>query len=233
MLEALRDNPQNYFESQYSANGDGVVSGFEIRINNDSQKISIEPGIAKINGKLFFFTKQTNLEIEDECNYAYLTVTDNMTMSGNIVEPKIVLKKEQSMDDIELFRYTKTEGAKLLEYSDFREVYENYTNRIDRRHCVTSVIGGNIMHFSIFKIYALDMLKKKGISVEDVVFSYNCLNGINDLAMVRQYLGDSFNDIDLSIEKMWMCLKEKKYETDNKVAKQEENDDSEGVICVG
>ncbi len=184
MLETLRDYPYYYIKLLYKDMGDGILSGLNITLEDDN--FYIHEGIFKINGEIYFLTKTFCMEVLKGIHYVYLTVLEHKKVDG--IEYEIQIKQEQAetKDSFELFRYIKS--LKILEYQSIDEIFlKSIMNRIDRTHVKQSIIGGSTLCSEYFKFYANAILENKNACMTDIAFAYQCLNGINDIHLLKNY----------------------------------------------
>lgn len=184
MLEALRDNPQDYIELMYADMGDGIISGLEITVPEDG-KFYISPGIIKINNEIFFSTKNESFKFLEGANYVYLQILKEEKTDGTKYQIEFVQKQQEENTLFEVFRYVKS--AEMMNYKNMQEVFLNPMNRIDRSHVKQSLIGGSTLHKMYFGMYADEVLRNKNSGMGDIAFGYQCLNGISNIDVIKNY----------------------------------------------
>lgn len=184
MLESLRDYPRKAFNLLYSSLGNGIVNGFDVAVIDD-EKFSISPGIVKINGLLLFSDEQKVVEQLDGENYVYIEVKCNNTVDGDMYIVEIKQYQSQQLDEIELFRYTK--NAKISMLQNCNELFAPPINRVNKLFSNYSYIGGESLCQDYFKLYAKEVLNASDAKIKDVAFAYECLNGINDVDLIKSY----------------------------------------------
>lgn len=184
MLDALRDYPYTVLDVKYSDYGDGILSGFKINALENEQ-FSISPGILKINGEIYTSPVALTLEQVDEKHYVYLVIEQNDNPDGSEVDLKIEQTTELRECGWELFRYTK--NANMYEYKDVFELFATPMNRINQLFCKFAIVGGNTLNPSYFRMFAKAVLSRSNATAEDVAFAYQCLNGIHDIEVIKQY----------------------------------------------
>ena len=201
MLEAIRDYPYVADDIFFADYGEGIISGFEVKdLSND--KIVIGAGILKTNGKIFYSEKELLIEQKYENNYVYLEVAEEKVPEGSNFYVDIRQYDVPQQDKIELFRYTR--NAELFMFQDVQEILSVPINRINRINAAHSIKGGTSLCKEYYKLFAYEVLKSNNAQVKDVAFAYQCLNGIQDIDLVRQYFGN-----DGSNEQVWMSMKQK------------------------
>lgn len=184
MLEALRDYPYTVLEVEYSEYGDGIISGFEIGSVTDNQ-FQISPGILKVDGEIYISSEMLTIEQINETHYVYLTIQKKDNPDGVDVELKCEQQTEPDDNGLELFRYTK--NAKMFEYKDIYELFNKPMNRINQAFCRFATVGGNTLHPNYYRLFAEAVLRYTNATAFDVAFAYQCLNGINNIDVVKQY----------------------------------------------
>lgn len=211
MLEALRDYPYTAYELIYAEYGDGIISGFEISIPGD-EKIEIDPGILKHNGKIFFCAEKQSVEQRNGRNYVYLEVTEERHPNGLAFSVIAKQYDDNQPEKTELFRYTK--NAKLFAFKNVRELVCQPINRINKIYSQHSVKGGNSLCPEYFSLYADEILNSSNTKMEDYAFAYQCFNGVQSLDMVRKYFGnDGSNEYVVEAMKKKIALLNRKEET--------------------
>lgn len=186
MLEALRDYPRTVLDIQYKDFDDGVITGFEVKPNGSCFEIS--PGIVKINNELHISSQTMTIEQEYENQYVYLTVQKSDHPDGNEVCVECEQTTEANNNAFELFRYTR--NAEMFEYNDIFEVFNEPINRINQIFCKYGVVGGHTLNPYYYRLFAKAVLECSNASPFDIAFSYQCLNGINSINVIKQYFGD-------------------------------------------
>ena len=207
MLEALRDNPNTILNVEYSGLGDGIISGFEIRPVY-GEMFHISPGIVKIDGEIYVSSEVITIEQLNESHYVYLIAQKVETSDG--VEVVLNCQQSENLDSncFELFRYTK--NAEIFEFKNVEELISSNTpiNRINQKSCKYGVIGGSIFHPRYFKLYAESVLRSNNATPIDIAFAFQCLNGIKNIDVVKQYFygvnidQDIFREMKEKLEKM-------------------------------
>jgi len=204
MLEALRDYPYDYIKLLYKDMGNGILSGLNITLEDNN--FCIHEGIFKMNGEIYFLTKPSYIEVLTGTNYIYLTVIEYEKTDGMAYEIQIEQETKEK-DSFELFRYIK--NLKILEYQNINEIFtESIMNRIDRTHVEQSIIGGSTLCSEYFKLYANAILDNKNASILDIAFAYQCLNGINNIYLLKSYFQDDFITNEEILKKMRERLEE-------------------------
>ena len=184
MLEALRDYPYTVLEVEYSAYGDGIISGFEVT-PKDNDKFMISPGILKLNEKIYVSSQILTIDQINETHYVYLTIQNQDNPDGEDIIINIEQGLEPFENGLEIFRYTK--NAQMFEYNDIGELFSRPMNRIDQSYCKYAVIGGSTLHPYYFRLFAGAILESENATSHDVAFAYQCLNGIRNINVVNHY----------------------------------------------
>lgn len=194
MLEALRDYPCTVLGVEYSRYGDGIISGFEVSPVSGGQ-FQISPGILKANGEIYISSELLTIEQKNEKHYVYLTIQKKDNPDGTDVELKCEQKTDSDENGLELFRYTK--NAEMYEYKDISELFNTPMNRINQIFCKFSTVGGNTLHPNYYRLFAEAVLGCTNATACDVAFAYQCLNGINNIDVVKQYFKGATSNIDI------------------------------------
>lgn len=208
MLEALRDNPQDYIGLMYADMGDGIISGLDITVPEDG-KFYISPGIIKINNEIFFSTKNGSLKFLEGANYVYLQILKEEKTDGTEYQIEFVQKQQEEDTLFEVFRYVKS--AEMMNYKNMQEVFLNPMNRIDCSHVKQSLIGGSTLHKMYFGMYADEVLRNKNSEMGDIAFVYQCLNGISNIEVIKNY----FQTEDFTNESVLALMKKRLLELDS------------------
>lgn len=203
MLESLRDYPYLLQDVMYDAYACGIINGFQI-LSLAESCIRIGRGILKTAEGIYCSDGEIELPWREGQNYVYLEVTKRELTEGYYVEISANQYDTPQEDKTELFRYTYTKGAELFLMRNTSELLSSPMNRIDRSHVLFSYKGGNSLCNDYYKLFAHEVLDSKNGKTEDVAFAYQCLNGINDIAVVRHYFKN-----DGSNEKVLQAMREK------------------------
>ena len=184
MLEAVRDYPREYVDLLYNNMGDGVITGFDVTIENHT-RIKISPGIIKINGEVFFSDENAEFPIMDKRNYVYLKIEKSVQNDGEMYRVNFIQSPEEKSEEFELLRYTK--NAELQEIKDISEVFNRTINRVDRTHMKRSIVGGSTLADEYYELFSKKL--RNSNKIEDVSFAYQCMNGISNVLIIKEYFG--------------------------------------------
>lgn len=187
MLEALRDYPRTLLDILYGNYGDGIITGFEIKPVGGSS-FEVSPGIVKINDELHISSEIIYVEQKFENQYVYLSVQKTENSDGSDMSMQCVQSTEPNETAFELFRYTR--NAEMFEYRDVAEVFNNPINRINQIFCKYGVAGGYTLKPFYYRLFAKAVLDCSTASASDIAFSYQCLNGISSIDIIKQYFDD-------------------------------------------
>lgn len=198
MLEALRDYPYQALKLLYGNYGDGVISGFDISLENDTD-IVVSPGIVKSNGQIYLSTGELHLEQKYETNYVYLDINHVANADGEDITLNLFQSVDKKEQYIELFRYTK--NATLYKFQSIEEAINPPMNRVNIVNQKHSVQGGETLSDECFALFAKEILDSKNPGIKDVAFAYQCLNGIDDISLVNVYFDKPTSNIQI-IESM-------------------------------
>ena len=204
MLETLRDYPRNAVNLVYEGFGDGIIDGFDITVL-EGNKLLISPGIVKVGGIVYFSIDEQVIDQHDNNNYVYIEVKYNDTVDGIVYCIEINQSSTQQSNKVELFRYTKNAELSMLQNCD--DLFSPPINRINRIYSGYSYIGGTSLCPDYYKVYAREVLRTKNANMEDIAFSYECLNGIRDMDLVKEYFKNEVSNISV-IELMKKRLSE-------------------------
>lgn len=178
MLEQLRDFPRDYLEILYSDYSDGILLGCAPGWNQG--KLTVEPGILRYKGYLYFLKEPFVMECGAEDKIRYLKVRFHTPVRENGM---MVGKSTIDLDDkapnpdfeMELCRFRLQAGARL------RDTYENFTDCITEFDTVQLVgvpwasPGRHTLHPKIMKQYAAEMLRKGNRDTVDTSFAMDIL----------------------------------------------------------
>ena len=198
MLEALRELPYTACDLFLSENGDGIIEGLKLTVNDNN--ILISPGIFKHNGKLFFSDQPLKVTLKDNDNFVYLVPSDKEIDGGTDVLINIENFTEEQIDKFEIFRCKKGEAAKISPYATVMELLHIPRNRLDQKNTAFSYRGGSSLSREYFKLYAYEIMQSDNASLRDLAFAMQCLNGINDISIVNNYFGisnETFSNIQI------------------------------------
>ncbi len=171
--------------------------GFEIKPADDSC-FEISPGIVKIDNELHISPQKIFLEQKEENQYVYLSVQKRGLPDGSDVSKGCSQTMQPDDNAFELFRYTR--NAKMFEYKDISEVFNKPINRINQIFCKYGVAGGSTLHPYYLRLFAEGILECSGASASDIAFSYQCLNGISSIDVIRKYFGNVSSNSDIVSE---------------------------------
>lgn len=191
MLEQLRDFPRDYLEILYSGYSDGILCGCSPSWVQD--KLTVEPGILRYNGSLYFLKEPFRMACETQDRIRYLKVQFQTPVRENGIimgKTRIYLDDiiPNSVNEIELCRFRLQEGARL------RDTYENFADCItefDTLHLIDvpwASPGKPTLHPKLLRQYAVEILRN-GNAV-DTSFAINILanRGIMPEEAVRIYI---------------------------------------------
>ena len=184
MLEALRDYPIEYVNTRYSDMGNGIIAGLNIELTKDNS-FYVGEGIVKLDGEVHVVKCSNEILFSDQENYVYLEISKENKIDGVHYNYQIIQKNTEDSTSFELFRYVK--NAEIKKYVAMDELFKDVTNRIDQRHVLKSIVGGSCLVNDYFLLYANYILSCKSASMQDCAFAYQCLNGINNVEIVKNY----------------------------------------------
>lgn len=199
MLDALRDYPMNYVDIVYSDRGDGVICGLDIEIT-DNDSFVVKEGIVKINGRIFLIENSDEICFEEEENFVYLKFRHEEYVDGTEYIADIVQQQEEDNNLFELFRYVK--NGQIKRYCTIEDAINGVVNRIDSHNMHKSIVGGSTLPDEFFELFAKKILQSSNSDMKDIAFAYQCLNGIDNVRILKEYFGDN-----ISNENVLQCIK--------------------------
>lgn len=228
MLDSLRDYPRSAVNLIYAGFGNGIINGFDITVLEEN-KLLVSSGIVKIGNDVYFLTQDQVLDQQDNDNYAYIEIKHDDTVDGIVYSLEINQYPEQQKDKVELFRYTK--NAKLSMLQNCSDLFKPPINRINNIYANFSYIGGTSLCQDYFKLYAKDVLKAKKAKMADIAFSYECLNGIRNIDLVKSYFNNDGSNLAV-IESMKNRLSEISKENENSQIDSGKSQSQESKITI-
>lgn len=193
MLEQLRDFPRDYLGILYADYSDGVLCG--CTPGWEQGKLTIEPGILRYQGNLYFLKESFAMNCEAQDRLQYLKVQFQAPVKENgimISKTKIYLDNlaPNTANEIELCQFRLQEGARL------RDTYENFADCItefDTIHLIDTPWaspGKPTLHPKILKQFAAEVLKKRNGDTMDICFAMEIFSnqGIMSEEAVRSYI---------------------------------------------
>lgn len=193
MLEQLRDFPRDYLEILYSGYSDGIVCG--CTPGWAQGKLSIEPGILRYKGNLYFLKEPFILTCTAQDKIRYLKVQFLPTVKENGIlmgKTRIYLDDiaPNFVSEIELCEFRLQDGARL------RDTYENFADCItefDTIHLLNvpwASPGRPTIHPKVLRQYAVEILNKKNRESVDTSFAIGILTngGVMPEEAVRAYI---------------------------------------------
>ncbi len=184
-LCSLRDYPHDFVVSFFENYGDGVICGMDIVA--EEQGFLIKKGILKLDGQVYFIHQEQEVRYAEGENFVYLDIKRKNLDFRIECTVKIFQTDKEENGRFELFRYKKF--ATVKHYDNMDDLFRYITNRIDRTKLKYSYVGGSSLCGDYFKLYANSILKKSHVSMGDIAFAYQCLNGIRDINIIKQYFG--------------------------------------------
>lgn len=222
MLEALRDFPKKILDVYFSEFGDGIISGFELSVEDSTQTVIVSPGIYKHNDKVYVSENKLSINLFDEKNnIVYLEPERKKSDSGVNFNIKLTIHtnsegeirdEDKTTEMFELFRCSKDTGAKIFKIQKLDDVVNNKGkvphNHLNQNYVLFSYCGGSGFSRDYLKLYASYVLNSGNCSAFDVAFACQCLNGLHDFDLIEKYFGPS--DKSFSNEDIISKIKDKK-----------------------
>ena len=189
MLDALRDNPNNFIKILYEDYCEGIIDGFSVTIDTINNNLKISPGILKLDDLIYIIHQPLYIDIKNGRNFVYLNIDKNDTKENNGQKLSFKLLNEtiEHPSKIELFRYYKSETSELNQPKNFRDILVEASNTINYIYSFKSIKGGQTLRNEVFEIYAKEILSKTISSTNDIVFAYESLNGISNTTILETY----------------------------------------------
>lgn len=180
-LNLLRDNPMELLDLMYKNYCDGIISGFDLKIDLMDSKISVAPGILKYNGKIFWMNKEAFIEIpyEEDSYIIKIKLKIEVFQNRRYIREGIIIcenSDELGEDELEIARFINRIGADLQNnYDDFKshEREHNMLRLIEVKYSSKNIEG--TLHPLILLSWGREVAKKVNLAVEDVIFYMRCL----------------------------------------------------------
>ena len=202
MLDSLHSNQWDILNAIYGNYGDGIVSGMDIVISDETFIIS--KGIFRSASNTYLIKDSLKTEILYGDYYLCLRIKEEYVQSG--VEVKIEAYSEECVDKIisadgfaciPIAKYNRGKGSKLKEITSIGDSFGSLINRLSRLVAKKSVEGGSTISDFYLRMYANEMLAKKNIKMKDIVFSMDALNGITSKYIIDNYFEASLSNEEL------------------------------------
>lgn len=193
MLISLRDYPIDLVNELYRAYPNGIIHGFEVEVHENV--ISVGSGIVKYEDRILLMDKAQELSVVPGVWHCVLDVSSNQI--DNCEETMVVPKPYQLSSELdnnnspyELFRFVYNEGASMRGIPNkFDKLVEPLRNTIDIRFRKKAMPKMLYLPDSIvLTLFAETLLEKSSLSINDMAFSYLCLNELNDVSPLLRYL---------------------------------------------
>lgn len=193
MLDSLNNFPRDFIDINYKEYSDGIINGCHINISENF--LSINKGIVRYNGKMYFLRKNHNVEYE--CNNKYMIIkirfleTENkedfeINLAEIILEDNLII----SSNEIEICRFKLREGARLRSnYTDFKD----FSTEFDTVNIINSPyasISGQTISPEITYQFGKEL---NGLELEnayDIAFSFMLLQnrGLIENKVITSYI---------------------------------------------
>lgn len=215
MLDALRDNPSNFINAFYGNFSDGILSGFDVMIDEQNDMFCIAPGMLKKNDKVYVLEEKTELKAKNGKNIVYLDIQEESVVNGTVYKFLIDNYDQEQDSMFELFRYYKSDSSHIKQPKDFNDIAVHSSNTIDYSYSNLSLKFGTTLRTEIFRTYALEILNKEASTSKDLLFAYLSLGESLSIAVIKDYFGltDLCSNADLIVkmaERLKTCLKKDK-----------------------
>lgn len=178
MLDELRDFPRKFFDAQFKGYSDGIISGCDIEVSNDS--IKILKGIIKYQGVIYILTKDS--KIKYTCNnklailkVRFLPVKNDKDFVINSTEISLTEKLEFGEDEIEICRFKLRVGAVLrIKYTDFTDLSTEY-DTVNTIFSPYAAYGDSSLNPEILRRFGRELLGCNLSEAWDVSFAMMCV----------------------------------------------------------
>jgi hypothetical protein len=193
MLEQLRDFPKNFADITYKDYSDGILSGFELKVEGD--KLMVMPGIVINAGSFYLMNEAVKLEYNatNSINYVKIRFFDVYKdeecikyLSDLVIEGKEADEKTE----LELGRFRLQKGARLrTEYIDFDDFDTQY-DTVNRINVNFAGVNESTLWREIVQYYAREIIKCKDADMYDIGFGMGVLrdSGIVSREFIEMYL---------------------------------------------
>lgn len=193
MLEQLRDYPRTIVELAFNDFSDGVVSGCEIRWENE--ELIVERGMILYKKKLYFLSEPYTLscKAQDRMRFLKVRFTEEYQETTKIfgVGEIVLENKEADLScELELCRFYLQEGAKLrTRYENF----EDYSTRYDTVNLINTPYAAKVectLSPALLIQYATELVDTVTSNNIDISFAMNILaqGGVVPIRYIRLYL---------------------------------------------
>lgn len=179
MLEELRDFSRNVVDITYANYSEGIISGFDLRV--DQENITISQGIVKYQKEIIVLGETIKIPYEADDTKQIL----KLQFGENVIDAdfetrvvKIILedKPPQPENELELARFRLNKGAYLrLDYQNFEDFLTGH-NTLNLVHQPYSSTNGTTLNPAILKYFARELLTYKTEHPHDLAIIYQVLN---------------------------------------------------------
>lgn len=182
MLENLRDYPRNIFQMLYQSYSDGILSGCNIEVVDDS--LMILPGI--------IYYKKIPYILEQDCKILYNPTGEWSYLKIKCLEKVPGVEYDEYLSQIyldgiapdttcemELARFKLQKGARLRnEYTGFGDFNTEF-DTVNRIHVPYAAPDRSSICPEILKMYARELLQYSTENIWDYSFCINCIQSQN------------------------------------------------------
>lgn len=181
-LDLLRDNPMELLNLLFIDYFDGIINGFELKVNVNKESIEIAPGILKYKDKIFWLDKNVEIKIPAEEDQYIIKIRLEIEIKENkryIRKGEILCDKNMNLEEneMELARFIKRIGA------DLQNNYETFRDH-KREHNLLEIINlkfsskhsEGTLHPKILQNWGKDAIEREDLDAYDINFCMNCLN---------------------------------------------------------
>ncbi len=213
-LDLLRDNPLEILSLMYKNKSDGIISGFDLKVDQENREITITKGIVKCNDELFFLNEdyKINMPIVED------TYILKLKIESNIEDKKYYIRKGEfaletdfklNPNEIEITRFITREGAELRNnYQNFHDLRRDFNllEIINTKYSSNNILG--TLHPTITRLWGLGVCKKNNLDIFDVNFYLLCLQTIVERESIIAYINIkcNLNNDDYTNEELYMYL---------------------------
>lgn len=193
MLEQLRDYPRTIVELALSDFADGVVSGCEIKWENE--ELIVERGMIFYKKKLYLLAQPYALSCKAEDNMRFLKVrfTEEYQETTKIFGIGEIVLENKAVDlscELELCRFYLQEGAKLrTRYENFEDYSTRY-DTVNLIHAPYAAKGESTLSPKLLMQYATEVAGTSASNHTDISFAMDILaqEGVVPTRYIQLYL---------------------------------------------
>ena len=178
MLEELRDFPREFFDIRLKEYSNGIISGCDIDVTDDS--IKIKKGLIKYNNVLYLLKEDKKLEYE--CNnqmmilkVKFLSAKEEQDCINNFTEVYLDENLNFAENEMEICRFKLRTGAKLrINHVDFNDLATEY-DTVNTIYALYAAYGESSLNPAILRRFGRELLKCNLSEAWDISFGMTCV----------------------------------------------------------